>query len=391
MFRLFAVLMLVGCGAPLPPGVDGGVLPTDGGTTGFSDGGLDLNDVSWLVPLPSQLGLPAMLDLTSNGGRGPLLPRALYDELPGGLLAQEDPALVFARFKVVSIRVDPCFPATPSSGGCIRQLRLVAQPMGFDGAPTTEDATLHLFYELSEADFADAKRTVFELRALAAGATDGKPLDVHPVMKREGLTGPYATKLHAMVTRLCGAQNLSRVAFMALVQHDVAWRFGALNVDHGHLVADLIPRLNNLSQQGVQEFGNTSSRRGELQPAASGDQLPVLLSESEFKLTDQRTFNRAVTSALKIENPGLSNPKTVDCGSCHVASRALRNAEAERPIEVSGFTEKYVGNPRFDLRRVDGMGDDPRGMRAFGYFGSLSALSQRTINESAEVADALSR
>ena len=80
---------------------------------------------------------------------------------------------------------------------------------------------------------------------------------MHPVIRAEGLSGPYATTLHAMVTRLCGEQNLTRVAFMRLIQEDTAWRFGALNVEAGNLVADSIPRLGSVMQQGVQEFGNT--------------------------------------------------------------------------------------------------------------------------------------
>ena len=108
-------------------------------------------------------------------------------------------------------------------------------------------------------------------------------------MRAEGLAGPYATTLQALLTRLCGEQNLTRVAFMRLVQTDVAWRFGALNVVNGALVADAIPRLTNLTEQGVQEFGNTDFRSGQLQPAASGDNLIVLLSESEMRLTDTRT------------------------------------------------------------------------------------------------------
>lgn len=210
-------------------------------------------------------------------------------------------------------------------------------------------------------------------------------------MKAEGMNGPYAVALNALLTRLCGEQNLTRVAFMRLVQQDVAWRFGALNLVNGALVADPIPRLTNLTQQGVQEFGNTEFRSGQLQPAVTGDDLSVLLSESELRLTDTRTFERAITSALRLENPARSNPLTADCASCHVMSRALRNARQERPVDTSAHVDAYAGNPRFDLRRVDAVGDDPRALRSFGYFGDQSALSQRTINESADVAETLSR
>ena len=319
-----------------------------------------------------------------------MLPRRHYDALPG-LISTPDAGTLFTDFRVISARIDPCFPKEPTSG-CLKQIRLVAQPVILDGLETTtEDGTIHLFYELTDAEFADARATRTQLKQLAAGATDGQPLEVHPVMRAEGLAGPYATTLRSMLIRLCGEQNLTRVAFMRQVQPDVAWLFGALNVKNGALVADPIPRLTNLTQQGVQEFGNTEFRSGQLQPAAPADDLVVLLSESEMRLTDTRTLNRAVDSALRIENPSLTNPKTIDCASCHVASRALRNAREQRNLDTTGNVDAWVGNPRFDLRRLDGAGDDPRALRSFGYFGAQSALSQRTINESAAVAEALSR
>lgn len=384
---LFSVF-LVACGAPVPTedaGVDGGVVPT------VSDGGLDLNDVSWLLPLPGPAQRNALLGLDAAGARGALLPRSLYDALPE-LMPDVTQDALHDELRVIGVRVDPCFPADAQSAGCIKQVRLVAQPVFFSPLASTRDATIHLFYDLSDADWADVVATLRELKALSGDATRGVPLDVHPVVKREGLSGAYATKVHALVTRLCGAQNLSRVAFMRLLQEDVAWRFGAFNVVSGAYVADPIPRLSNaLTEQGVQEFGNTAFRSGELQPEAIGDQLSTLLSESEMRLTDERTLQRAVTSALQLEHPARLNPKTADCGSCHVVSRALTNAKRQRQLDVSGHADFFSFNPRFNLARVDAVGDDPRALRAFGYFGTLSALSQRTINESAEVAEALSR
>lgn len=387
-FSRLALLLplLAACGAPPPgPGPDGG-LPTDG------DGGvrLDLNDVSWLFPLPSPAQQHQLLALTSAGAKGPLLPRALYDGLPG-LVEQQPNADVFAQFRVVSARIDPCFPRE-ATGGCVLQLRLVAQPVRVeDFQLTTADATLHLFYELTGAEFEFARGVLWDLKALAGDATTRRPLDVHPVMKAQGLAGAYASTLKQLILATCGAQNLARVAFMQLTQADVAWNFGAFDVRDGSLVADPIPRLEGRTLQGVQEFGNTDFRRGALQPAPAGDWLDVLLSESELRLTDQRTYDRAITSALRLEHPARSSPKTADCASCHVASRSLRNARAERPVDLSSHADRYDGNPRFDLRRLDEAGDDPRALRAFGYFGRLSALSQRTIHESADIADALSR
>lgn len=360
--------------------MDGGV---DGGTTDAGPiNGLDLNDVAWLFPLP--LVANDLLALDSAGPRGALLPRALYDGLPAMLPGGD--AGVHDDFRVISARVDPCFPTDAQNPECRKQLRLVAQPVMYAGLPTTHDATIHLFFDLSDDDWADVQTTVDELHELAGGATRGKPLDVHPVMKVQGMKGAYATKLKALITRLCGAQTLTRVAFMRLVQEDVAWSFGAFEVESGALVDDTIPRLNTLKEQGVQEFGNETFRNGDLQPAAPGDQLITLLSESELRLTDTRTLQKAITSALRIENPHLESPKTIDCGSCHVASRALSNAKAQRQVDTSGYAEQFSTELRFNLARVDAVGNDPKVLRAFGYFGAQSALSQRTINEASVVA-----
>lgn len=378
--------LLAACGALPITSTDGGV---DGGGGGFLDGGLDVNDVSWLLPLPAvRTQLPG---LAATGAKGALLPRGLYDEMPSTVTGLEA-AVLYDEYRVVGVRVDPCFPRD-AQGGCVPQVRLVAQPVIADGPgrTTTRDATLHLFYELTASEFAEAHRAVWALHGLAAGRTQGRPLEVHPVLSAEGLGGPYAVELFGLVSRFCGAQSLVRVAFMRLLQDDVAWRFGAFNVQAGALVADEIPRLGALTEQGVQEFGNTAFRSGELQPEPVGDELSVLLSESAMRLTDERTLQRGLTSALRHEHPERLNPKTADCGSCHVASRARRNAEGRRMVDTSRHPDAFVGNPRFDLRRTDAVGDDPRALRALGYFGRDSALSQRTINESAQVAEVLSR
>ena len=58
-------------------------------------------------------------------------------------------------------------------------------------------------------------------------------------------------------------------------------------------------------------------------------------------------------------------------------------------MDTSTWADAFHSD-RYDLSRVDEAKEDPRVLRSFGYFGRLSALSQRTINESAEIAGALS-
>lgn len=378
---------LLACGGGVSPNPDGG----SGGGGGFSDGGLDLNDVSFLFPLPATGRESQLLGMSG------LFPKRLYDGVELILQGADKDAL-YGDLRVVSARVDPCFPgsAPPEPPKCVKQLRLVAQPVRNGGADAgyvtvAEDATIHLFYELSDADFTATHRALWELKAMAGSATDGKPLDVHPVMKAQGLDGAYAKKVNELITARCSEQHLTRVAFMSVATFGAAWRFGAFDVVNGALVADPIPRINGATVQGVQEQGNTSFRAGVLLPSVAGDDLDVLLSESAMRLTDERTLKRALTSALRIEHPDRSSPKTIDCASCHVASRARRNAEQRRMVDNSQHPDAFHANPRFNLTRVDAVGDDPRALRAFGYLGRDSALSQRTINESAAVAETLSQ
>lgn len=374
---LVGLVSMWGCGAassrPLPVG------PTEAQ--------LSLNDVSFLLPLPEsgrEVSLPSVF---APGLGGPLLPRALADALPSLVEGQRSDEVV-SELRVVSIRVDPCFPSAAVEPRCLSQVRLVAQPVTVgDGGVTTRDATVHLFYTLDQAAFSQVTDRLFLLDERAGAQTDG-PLGVHPVISAQGLEGPYFGRLWEVVLATCGAGTLSRVAVMTVDAAGRTWQFAAFNVVEGRLEDDTIPRLPLLKVQAFQEFGSESFRNGALVPGAPNDRLDTLLSERDMRLADPTTLRRAMSSALLVENPHRSSPKTVDCASCHVASRARSNAEAFHR-NIPDLPERFVSS--FDLRRLDQVGDDPRALRAFGYFGARSAFSQRTINESAVVAESLER
>ncbi|MBL8950171.1 MAG: hypothetical protein JNK82_05305, partial [Myxococcaceae bacterium] len=260
-----------------------------------------------------------------------------------------------------------------------------------DSAITTRDGTLHLFYDMTDAEWPDVVEGVWALKELAGATTDHQPLDVHPTIKAQGLEGAYAKRLAQLITDFCGDQNLSRVAFMFAGMDGKTWTFGAFNRMGSTLVADPIPRFNDKKEQQVEEHGNEMRRNSEMIPSPSNIDLTTLLSYTELQLADDFTLRRATKEALLIENPDKETPQTIDCGSCHMASRALTFAAADRNIDLQSFTaERYLAPQRFDLRRVDAAKEDPFAQRAFGYFHAHSALSQRTINESAAIAEALS-
>ncbi len=378
---------------------DGGV--PDAGTpdsglqdTGVTDGGLDLNDVSFLFPLPSA---PArvgdLLSVGASGPRGPLLPRARFDAILYFAPARTADAL-YAALRVVSVRFDPCFPRGVSPAeGCAKQIRLVAQPVvPGGGVPVlTLDAPIHLLYELTDAEFREAHLSLFELKRMSAGLTDGRPLEVHPVMKLEGLTGPYARKLIEIVQRYCGDANLVRIATMPLVANDVEWRFAAVDVAGTVIKTVNIPRLppSTVLQQVI-AFGGAQLPAMTLVPSPPTDEFRRILDGQELPLLDAGVVRAGMATALLLENPDRRGVHEVDCGSCHLATRTRLGAERHLGIDSTGFPEAFRSNPRFNLTLVDDASDAPQLLRAFGYFGPSGAWNQRTINESARVAEALS-
>jgi hypothetical protein len=88
------------------------------------------------------------------------------------------------------------------------------------------------------------------------------------------------------------------------------------------------------------------------------------------------------------QNSGIKPARISGTHTCHFATRVRRNVETGRGIDSSSFAQ-FVDS-RFNLQRGAEIGDDPRSQRAFGYLDTKTAFTQRTINESAMVAAALS-
>src|SRR5262245_28783787 len=165
---------------------------------------LDLNDVSFLFPLPKTLGsADELMSLAESGPKGALLPPTLQAALPKPL--SNFPMTTVADVRIVSARIDPCF--GPSIGApCKPQIRLAGQPRIASGSTVqTVDATVHLFYDLSDAELSAAVVRLRALKAMSPLETAYQPLGIHPVISREGLTGPYALALRALLRDLCGA------------------------------------------------------------------------------------------------------------------------------------------------------------------------------------------
>ncbi len=356
--------------------------PADGGCEGRA-GRLDVNDVSFLFPLPPALGGNELFSLSTQGAKGMLLPVGLRGVLPD--LMSPVPEGHLPDTRIISARFDPCF-RSGTSGPCRPQLRLVGQPLVMQaGQVTTADATIHLFYELTAAELATAVTKLRALKVRAGAATDCRPLSLHPVMRAQGLSGPYATELKALLLELSGDAALSRVAVMQLRRPGAFWSFFAFNRVGSALVADPVPRTT-VESQGF-DVSDTSAETGFFGPEPTGSTLPLLVDRLRLQAAAVANVQGAVEEAYRVENPLLENPGTIDCVSCHLADRGRDMASRIRGVTLASSAKRYV-SPGFDLSLVDA-GRGIGSQRAFGYIGREPSFTQRTVNESAEVAKAL--
>ncbi len=386
-----------GSGVAGGAGLAGGSGGTGGAASGQAAPALDLNDVSFLYPLPTWDARDDLLSLAAAGDQGVLLSRTVFETVVPTVVDQNHmgPADLYAAMRVVGVRVDPCFPAdATASPGCLKQVRLVIQPIGQDQTThelTTLDGAVHALYNLTDAQWTNLVGDLRALRASAGGATVGQPLGIHPVMAAQGLRGTYASALRTLILKYAGEATLDSMAFFQLLKFSTFWAFSAADRQGTGFQKRTIP-LITAQLQNV-EVGTSGSSTDPDNRTRSVRFAPGPSAPSLSKLPDLSIGLAEATSALRsaylVDNPSSSfNPQTLDCGTCHVATRNLSYAERTRSIDTAGWPERFQDG-RYNLSRTDAIGDDPRSLRSFGYFGTQSSIAGRTINESAVVAAAI--
>ncbi len=360
-------------------------------------GAVGMNDVSVLFPLPSTIEEAAQLSLASAGEGGPLLTEARFAAIP--VFADNPlPERAYDRWRIVAARIDPCFPdlavLVSNPAACRRQLRLVAQPLATDplGAVVADDAAIHLLYDLSAADF-DAMTAAWLAVATDQTRDPRATLGIHPTIANEGLAGPTATTLREVVIRYAGAATLSQYTFVE--GRGVAWEFGGLRVDGTgqnalpiHGIEDASGQVTVSDTNGVFGVSPASAEARAMEPLA-GEVTGGGVGGGEVTLTaSAAAITAALRMTLTVDDPTQLNADTVDCASCHLATRARERA---RTLGASS-----AGLPRFAIAGFDlSLGDlgsaaaSPQQQRAFGYNGREAMWNQRVVNESAAVAAAL--
>jgi hypothetical protein len=357
----------------------------------------DLNDVSYLMPIPNVVGSDGLLGIAAPGKGGALITDKVANSLP--ILAfGMDQEQTNEALRVIGVRVDPCFPL-PTPQSCQRQIRLVWQPLETTRRKEvrTVDAALHTFYVLDDSEFAflltdlDAWKKQFNVK------TQGLPLQVHPAWAQQGDQSPSLAAFNEIVKKYAGAQNMTRLTLMVLRGAGDMWMFAGFDMQGGELVAATVPRLNRRSQTFINQAIPRDHFTGTgIAPAPQGeDTINNLAFKSELLMTveTEETIRKEARAIFRIENPKVFSPENMDCVSCHVAQPAkhwILNNRPEINIEQIWSADMYR-NARYDLTNVTPTIWDTRRIRAFGYFGDGPAISQRVINESADVADIINQ
>lgn len=362
----------------------------------------DLYDVSVLLPLPPVDAVDRLPGPLSDAQFGPLLPKAIYDQLPP--LTVENKETIWKDLRLVGFRVDPCFAEGLGPFKCRAQVRMVWQPVRVktferDGVTQkyvgADDAAMHTFYELNRDEFEVLLSKMVGMKKRSGQAKD-RPLLVHPVLAKEGLTGPYFKELWNLVLAFTGENRMSRVTFMQVSAGENMWVFGGFDLASGKLVEMEIPRVSKMKSQA---FLNNSLPRpfwfnGGIFPEPQDEENLNILTRDSRKLTqaDEESVIAAVKAAVRFENPNKHNPGTVDCVSCHVAQAARIWSMRQFPwlmLDQVHKDEFFVFNR--DLTNTSPMQPHTNVVRAFGYFENRPIVAQRTINESAAVIDYLEK
>jgi len=402
---LFAAALLGGCMTDADSG-EFGDDKSDGGNDGFVR--MDVNDVSILYPLPSASSgsLADLIALDAATERGPLLSQDQFAELVALIHPEDDPnvrGLAYADWRIVGVRVDPCEMVAPAMP-CTAQLRLVAQ--SFSSGTATDDNAIHIVFGIPDADVPQLLRDLVHLKtANASTTTNRKALAVHPVLKKQGLTGPFATELRTLVTTYAGKATSQNVTIMVTLNAG-EWRFGAGTVGtDGAVVQVPVPcsTTPTISMRGT--TGSIGNFLASVEPAATcadnvneiidsnGKNDAPFLQGSFFKLsTEQQATD--IDLALRVINPGLNRVGTTDCVACHAASRALARVKDNAFLNLDDGNPNRFVPPRFTTTKYATSGIDaigPYNVRAFGYQGRDVAYAQVTVNLSALAADAINQ
>lgn len=356
--------------------------------------GWGMNDATVVYPLPqSESDMTRLLAPQDQGRGGPLLPATLWQRIPP--INQGESMVLTARsLRVVAVRFDPCFRI---EGECRSQVRFVWQPIDQASYGSTtprgleaKDAAVHSFHTLTPIAFRQLMAEYDLLIRRAGGTVGDAHLQVHPILRQQGLDGRFAQGLRQLLLKYCGEGSLSRITWMSTQVGGDKWEFRGFNLVDGQPVDIVIPRTGNATRQSyfVSLVTDRDYTNGKITPAPAGeDNLNRMLRDSRtLVINDAGTLRSLGESVVRIENPDIHSPESMDCVSCHssqVAGSLLLDKLPRLAQDPQIVSQAYRSSPL--LRDLPTNPTRPRVFRALGYFEKFPVLSRRAVNETAAV------
>ncbi len=354
--------------------------------------GWSMNDATIVYPLPqSAAELNQLLAPHDVGPGGALLPLKYWQRIPP-INQGESSTRTYRNLRVVALRLDPCFKYL---GDCLPQVRMVWQPIDravYGSASPfgleAKDASVHTFHTMDAKVFGQFLEDYEQLLGAAVRNGGKLPLQVHPVIREQGLGGEFSRGLKALLLKYCGEQNLWRVTSMSTLVGGDKWEFRGFNIVDGKPVEIVIPRTGNARTQSffVSRASDREYSNGLITPSPTGkDNINLLLRDSRFLANKDAAILKGLGgSVARIENPGIHNPESMDCVSCHstqVAGSLLfgRIQWLSKDPQIIG--QAFRSSP--PLQYLAATQNMPRVFRALGYFEKSPVLSRRVINETA--------
>jgi hypothetical protein len=296
----------------------------------------------------------------------------------------------------------------------------VFQPLDFDADTTTaEDAGVHVLYSITREQLLDAANDIATARA-GFGDADLGAVAVHPLLASQGLSGPFAQQLFSIIAKYADSSKIERItSFIAdggvagggggPVPTDgvemgsgsgsdepppfnpgIFWQLHGVSVANGVETALVIPSLpdgpTDMSlEASVNPLETTFSPE-----TGSADNIVVLANADQAMSATQVQRQAGFDAALRIENPTMNSPNTIDCASCHMAEPArLLVGQQMLGMSAAGDGNSFAPAstiPTADLAVTTPMlvgSDGGLNIHAFSYRGSDPMINQRVINETA--------
>jgi hypothetical protein len=400
----------------------------------------DIIDHSFLFPLPTSngFGLKASGDDESVANPNPdhvILPFEQFERLPKEFLQHQgnglSPRELWKRLYIVGFRYDPCFPMVvkidPRFPTCfLRAVRLVGQFIDVNH-PEASMASMHILFALkgpdtpAAADMAVNNKMINALRGLKAvygESTKGVKLGLHPGFSQ--LSGPrldlFRKTVKEIIWGFTGENNYFATSIFYRVKSTngptvFKWDQFINQVSEKHPTTKLLdlklttgiepPKtlesgliaLDNLGN-GTLIPGEHGANAAELTVNPEAARLPHIAPILRLDLADEQALTKGINAADFYENPQKVTIPAADCASCHVATqrRIFAESKLRAPIDRPQQFKYQANNTQaMDAEILAGMGQTPNAnpdnsiLINFGYHRNRPVISQRTVNEAAQI------